>query len=42
VVIGDIDLEKLSRQRKSGTVRHLKDRRLDLYQIKYKEKLDKH
>jgi predicted amidohydrolase/ribosomal protein S18 acetylase RimI-like enzyme len=42
VVIGDIDLEKLSRQRKSGTVRHLKDRRLDIYQIKYKEKLDKH
>ncbi|RBW69370.1 bifunctional GNAT family N-acetyltransferase/carbon-nitrogen hydrolase family protein [Bacillus taeanensis] len=35
VVIGDVDLEKLRRQRKSGTVRHLRDRRRDLYEIKY-------
>lgn len=36
VVIGDVDLEILRRQRLSGTVRQLKDRRDDLYEIKYK------
>ncbi len=35
VVIGDVDLEILRRQRLSGTVRQLKDRRKDLYEVKY-------
>lgn len=35
VLIGDIDLEILRRQRLSGTVRQLKDRRKDLYEVKY-------
>ena len=35
VLIGDVDLEILRRQRLSGTVRQLKDRRKDLYQVKY-------
>lgn len=37
VVIGDVDLEILRRQRQSGTVRQLKDRRHDVYNIKYKK-----
>ncbi|MFC3883892.1 GNAT family N-acetyltransferase [Bacillus songklensis] len=37
VVIGDVDLEILRRQRQSGTVRQLKDRRGDVYEIKYKK-----
>ncbi len=36
VLIGDVDLEILRRQRLSGTVRQLKDRRRDLYEINYK------
>ncbi|MEC2075581.1 bifunctional GNAT family N-acetyltransferase/carbon-nitrogen hydrolase family protein [Metabacillus fastidiosus] len=38
VIIGDVDLEILRRQRQSGTVRQLKDRRKDLYSIHYKNK----
>ncbi len=34
VVVGDIDLELLRRTRKSGSVTQLKDRRLDLYEVK--------
>ncbi|WP_102347539.1 bifunctional GNAT family N-acetyltransferase/carbon-nitrogen hydrolase family protein [Bacillus sp. Marseille-P3661] len=37
VVVGDVDLEILRRQRKNGTVRQLKDRRHDLYEVKYKK-----
>ena len=37
VVIGDVDLEILRRQRQNGTVRQLKDRRKDVYNIQYKE-----
>ncbi|MBD8071063.1 bifunctional GNAT family N-acetyltransferase/carbon-nitrogen hydrolase family protein [Bacillus sp. PS06] len=37
VVIGDVDLEVLRRQRQSGTVRQLKDRRRDIYHINYKQ-----
>jgi predicted amidohydrolase len=37
VIIGDVDLEILRRQRQSGTVRQLKDRRRDVYEIKYKK-----
>mgnify|MGYP005840017229 CR=1 FL=1 len=36
VVIGDVDLEILRRQRQSGTVRQLKDRRTDIYSVKLK------
>lgn len=36
VVVGDVDLEILRRHRKSGNVTQLKDRRKDLYTIKYK------
>ncbi len=35
VVIADVDLETLRRSRHSGTVTPLKDRRKDLYQIKF-------
>ncbi len=38
VVVGDVDLEVLRRQRKSGTVRHLNDRRHDLFEVKYHKK----
>ncbi|TKD68650.1 bifunctional GNAT family N-acetyltransferase/carbon-nitrogen hydrolase family protein [Pseudalkalibacillus hwajinpoensis] len=37
VVVGDVDLEILRRQRQSGTVRQLRDRRKDLYEIHYKK-----
>lgn len=37
VVVGDVDLEILRRHRKSGNVTQLKDRRKDLYEIKYKK-----
>lgn len=37
VVIGDVDLEILRRQRQDGTVRQLKDRRHDIYNIRYKK-----
>ncbi len=37
VIIGDVDLEVLRRQRQSGTVRQLKDRRHDIYKITYKK-----
>lgn len=37
VVIGDVDLEILRRQRQSGTVRQLKDRRHDVYGIRYRK-----
>ncbi|MGI8317100.1 GNAT family N-acetyltransferase [Halobacillus mangrovi] len=36
VVVGDVDLEILRRQRKSGTVRQLRDRRRDLFEVSYK------
>lgn len=36
VVVGDVDLEILRRQRKSGTVRNLRDRRHDLFELNYK------
>jgi predicted amidohydrolase/ribosomal protein S18 acetylase RimI-like enzyme len=35
VLIGDIDLETLRRQRQDGTVKHLKDRRHDVYNVNY-------
>ncbi|OCS84369.1 carbon-nitrogen hydrolase family protein [Caryophanon tenue] len=35
VVIGDVDLEILRRQRQDGTVKHLKDRRHDVYRVDY-------
>ncbi|RFU60684.1 bifunctional GNAT family N-acetyltransferase/carbon-nitrogen hydrolase family protein [Bacillus sp. V59.32b] len=37
VLIGDVDLEILRRQRQSGTVRQLKDRRHDVYKIQYNQ-----
>ncbi|MCI3922205.1 bifunctional GNAT family N-acetyltransferase/carbon-nitrogen hydrolase family protein [Paenibacillus sp. TRM 82003] len=37
VVIGDLDLELLRRNRKSGSVTPLKDRRSDLYEVKFKK-----
>jgi predicted amidohydrolase/ribosomal protein S18 acetylase RimI-like enzyme len=37
VLVGDVDLEILRRQRQSGTVRQLKDRRKDVYDINYKQ-----
>ncbi|MGE7604004.1 GNAT family N-acetyltransferase [Peribacillus sp. NPDC097675] len=36
VLIGDVDLEILRRERQSGTVRQLKDRRHDIYKLHYK------
>ncbi|MFJ7745462.1 GNAT family N-acetyltransferase [Peribacillus sp. NPDC097295] len=36
VLIGDVDLEILRRERQSGTVRQLKDRRHDIYKLNYK------
>jgi predicted amidohydrolase/ribosomal protein S18 acetylase RimI-like enzyme len=36
VVVGDVDLEILRRQRQSGSVRQLLDRRRELYEINYK------
>lgn len=38
VAIGDVDLEILRRQRQSGTVNQLKDRRKDIYSINYNKK----
>ncbi|QTD42862.1 bifunctional GNAT family N-acetyltransferase/carbon-nitrogen hydrolase family protein [Sporosarcina sp. Te-1] len=35
VLIGDVDLEILRRQRQSGTVKQLKDRRPDIYRVQY-------
>ena len=35
VLIGDVDLEILRRQRQDGTVKHLKDRRHDVYRVDY-------
>ncbi|MCM3296590.1 carbon-nitrogen hydrolase, partial [Staphylococcus capitis] len=37
VLIGDVDLEILRRQRQDGTVKQLKDRRHDLYRVEYKK-----
>lgn len=37
VIVGDVDLELLKRSRKSGTVTLLKNRRVDLYELKVKE-----
>jgi hypothetical protein len=36
VMVGDLDLELLKRSRKSGTVTLLKNRRVDLYELKEK------
>ncbi|MBB6451831.1 putative amidohydrolase/ribosomal protein S18 acetylase RimI-like enzyme [Salirhabdus euzebyi] len=41
VVVGDVDLEILRRQRKTGTVRQLVDRRKDLFEVTYKKADDK-
>lgn len=38
VVISDLNIESLVASRNSGTVQNLKDRRLDLYQVKWKKK----
>lgn len=38
VIVGDIDLELLKRSRKSGTVTLLKNRRIDLYELKERKK----
>lgn len=35
VLIGDVDLEVLKRQRQDGTVKQLKDRRKDIYRVEY-------
>lgn len=35
VLIGDVDLEVLKRQRQDGTVTQLKDRRKDIYRVEY-------
>lgn len=35
VLIGDVDLEILRRQRQEGTVKHLKNRRHDVYRVEY-------
>lgn len=37
VLIGDVDLEILRRERQSGTVRQLKDRRHDIYKLHYQK-----
>ncbi|UFU00405.1 bifunctional GNAT family N-acetyltransferase/carbon-nitrogen hydrolase family protein [Radiobacillus kanasensis] len=37
VVVGDVDLEILRRQRKTGTVRQQRDRRKDLFELRYKK-----
>ena len=37
VVIGEVDLEILRRNRMDGTVTPLKDRRTDLYNISFRE-----
>ncbi|MCW1927424.1 bifunctional GNAT family N-acetyltransferase/carbon-nitrogen hydrolase family protein [Bhargavaea beijingensis] len=37
VMIGDVDLEILRRQRQDGTVKQLKDRRHDVYRVEYKK-----
>ena len=37
VVIHDVDLELLKRQRRAGTVQNWKDRRTDLYRLTFKE-----
>ncbi|MEH7546013.1 bifunctional GNAT family N-acetyltransferase/carbon-nitrogen hydrolase family protein [Neobacillus vireti] len=36
VVVGDVDIQKLRRSQKSGSVRQLQDRRRDLYRIEWK------
>ncbi len=38
IVMSDLNLDSLHASRKSGTVQNLKDRRLDLYQVKWKNK----
>ncbi|TDQ35423.1 bifunctional GNAT family N-acetyltransferase/carbon-nitrogen hydrolase family protein [Aureibacillus halotolerans] len=35
IVVGDVDLEVLRRQRKSGTVRNIQDRRHELFKVTY-------
>jgi predicted amidohydrolase/ribosomal protein S18 acetylase RimI-like enzyme len=37
VIIHDVDLEQLRLHRESGTVQNWKDRRLDLYKVRYRE-----
>lgn len=37
VVVGDLDLEMLRRSRKSGSVMQLRDRRTDLYEVRWKK-----
>ncbi|MFA9457494.1 GNAT family N-acetyltransferase [Halalkalibacter sp. AB-rgal2] len=38
VVVGDVDLEILRRNRRAGSVRQLKDRRHDIFSIEYRQK----
>nr|WP_148296448.1 bifunctional GNAT family N-acetyltransferase/carbon-nitrogen hydrolase family protein [Halalkalibacter hemicellulosilyticus] len=38
VVVGDVDLEILRRNRRAGSVRQLKDRRHDIFAIEYRQK----
>jgi predicted amidohydrolase/ribosomal protein S18 acetylase RimI-like enzyme len=38
VVVGDVDLEILRRNRRAGSVNQLRDRRHDIYSINYKQK----
>lgn len=40
IVVGDVDIEKLRRARKSGTVVQMRDRRRDLFEIHYKKEDD--
>lgn len=39
VVVGDVDLEILRRGRNNGTVTQLKDRRRDLFALKFDNKI---
>lgn len=41
VVISDLNIESLVSARNSGTVQNLKDRRLDLYRVEWKKRINK-
>jgi predicted amidohydrolase len=38
IIVADVDLDLLTKQRKAGSVRNLEQRRLDLYSIQWKQK----
>jgi predicted amidohydrolase len=38
IIVADVDLDLLTKQRKTGSVRNLEQRRLDLYSIQWKQK----